>query len=185
MRRPLLVLALLAGCAPAPAPAPARASAPAPGPVSAATVTPAPAAIEAVVFLVRHAETEPDGTRDPALSAAGRARAARLAGLLRDAGVDRVLTSPYARTRTTARAVAGDDRPVAEYDPSDLPALAARLRREGGRVLVVGHSNTTPELVRLLGGDPGPPIREDEHDRLYVLVPGGAGGAGGTVVLRY
>ena len=40
----------------------------------------------------------------------------------------------------------------------------------GGRHLVVGHSNTVPELVALLGGDGGPPIDEaGEYDRLYVV----------------
>ena len=40
----------------------------------------------------------------------------------------------------------------------------------GGSHLVVGHSNTVPELVALLGGDGGPPIDEaGEYDRLYVV----------------
>ncbi|HEX6202017.1 MAG TPA: hypothetical protein VF100_03370, partial [Thermoanaerobaculia bacterium] len=57
------------------------------------------------------------------------------------------------------------------YDPRRLAELAAALRAGEGTVLVVGHSNTTPELVRLLGGDPGAPIAHDEHDRLYRVDP--------------
>ena len=49
------------------------------------------------------------------------------------------------------------------------PELAAALLSSPGRHLVVGHSNTTPELVGLLGGDPSSPIPEDEYDRLYVV----------------
>ena len=35
----------------------------------------------------------------------------------------------------------------------DAAVLAEAIRSEGGRHLVVGHSDTTPELVELLGGD--------------------------------
>lgn len=37
--------------------------------------------------------------------------------------------------------------------------------------------------ARLLGGDPGSDMSEDEHGRIYVLFP--AEGAVGTLVLRY
>jgi hypothetical protein len=50
---------------------------------------------------------------------------------------------------------------------------------------VVGHSDTTPELVGLLGGDPGAPIDEPtEYDRLYVVTLG-PDGTVTTVLLRY
>jgi len=142
------------------------------------------AAQDAVVFLVRHAETEPDGTRDPALSAAGAARSAALAALLDDAGIEAIRSTDYRRTRATAAAVADREGldPVV-YDPADLEGLARTLSADGGRVLVVGHSNTTPELVRLLGGDAGAAIHEDEHDRLYILFI--EDGDVRTVLLRY
>ncbi|NIT87109.1 MAG: hypothetical protein GWM92_07640, partial [Gemmatimonadetes bacterium] len=58
-----------------------------------------------------------------------------------------------------------------------LGGMARRLRGSPGRHLVVGHSDTTPRLVTLLGGEPGPPIVEArEYDRLYVLTLGAAGG---------
>jgi hypothetical protein len=47
----------------------------------------------------------------------------------------------------------------------------------------VGHSNTTPEVVKHLGGDPGGAIDENEYDRFYVVVLSPQGPA--TVVLRY
>jgi phosphohistidine phosphatase SixA len=127
-------------------------------------------AASTVVYLVRHAETAADGTRDPALSDAGRDRAGRLARMLASAGLTAIHTTPFQRTRGTARAVA---EPVgltaAEYDPGDMEGFAAMLKEAGGRHLVVGHSNTTPALVGLLGGDPGGPIAEDEYGRVYRL----------------
>ena len=144
----------------------------------------APPAEPAVVFLVRHAE-KLDDSNDPPLSEQGQARAAALARLLADAGITRVFSTGYARTRLTAQPLA--DRLGAEveiYDPRDPAALVRRLADAGGRALVVGHSNTTPGLVQALGGDPGGPIAEDEYDRLYVvtLTPGAPPE---TVLLRY
>jgi hypothetical protein len=35
---------------------------------------------------------------------------------------------------------------------------------------VVGHSNTVPEIVhRLVGGDPLPPIADDDYSLMYVI----------------
>jgi broad specificity phosphatase PhoE len=146
-------------------------------------VEPAGAA-HGVILLVRHAETAPDGTRDPTLSPEGERRAAELARLLADAGLDAVYSTDYARTRTTARAVADAvGLAVEPYDPRRLDEMAARLRQAGGTRLVVGHSNTTPALVSALGGEPGPPIHEDEHGRLYILYL--EADRTRTVVLRY
>lgn len=137
-----------------------------------------------VVYLVRHAETESDGSADPALSAEGRERAARLASMLAGAGLTAVHTSPYRRTRGTAERVGGGlGLSVHEYDPSNLEAFARSLLEQGGRHLVVGHSSTTPALVRLLGGDPAGPIPEDEYGRIYVLTASREGIA--TLVAGY
>jgi phosphohistidine phosphatase SixA len=125
---------------------------------------------ECVVYLVRHAETEPDGTRDPHLSERGRARAETLAGMLELAGVDAVYSTPLKRTRQTAAPIAERlGLSLLEYAPDGLEGLADRVCESPGRSLVVGHSNTTPEMVTRLGGDPGGFIRESEYDRLYVV----------------
>jgi phosphohistidine phosphatase SixA len=122
-----------------------------------------------VIYLVRHAETGGGGD-DPALSPEGRARAARLARMLAGAGLTSVYTTDVARTRGTAGPVAEAAAvDVRTYEPTGLRELAAELRSRPGRHLVVGHSNTTPALVQLLGGDPGGPIAEDEYGRVYQL----------------
>ena len=137
-----------------------------------------------VVYLVRHAERAEDGTNDPHISSDGEARASLLARMLADAGIQRIHSTSYQRTRETAVPLAEQlGIEVDAYDASDLPGLAARLRDEGGRHLVVGHSNTTPEAVAALGGDPGGPIAEDEYDRLYVVTLTSDGAT--TVLLRF
>ena len=136
-----------------------------------------------VFFLVRHAE-KADQSDDPPLTEQGRARARNLARLLKDAGVEKIYSSDFVRTLDTARPLASVlGLEVTSYDPRALPELAATLLAAPGRYLVVGHSNTTPELAGLLGGEPGAPIPEDEYDRLYVVSRRPGAGAT-TVVLR-
>lgn len=139
-----------------------------------------------VVFLVRHAEKVEDGSSDPALTEQGVARSAALARLLADAGLDGIYSTDYVRTRETAGPVAeATGLAVESYDPGDLEAFAATLRAKPGRYLVSGHSNTTPSLVELLGGDPGGAIDEaTEYDRLYVVVIH-PGRPATTALLRY
>ena len=138
-----------------------------------------------VVFAVRHAEKVATG-QDPELSETGKERANQLASLLRSAEIDGVHSTDYMRTKSTAAPTAAQfEVEVAIYDPRDLPALIAKLRKTGGQHLVVGHSNTTPELARLLDGKPVKPIDEQgEYDRLYVITVGNAGRPQ-RVLLRY
>ncbi|MDH5589991.1 MAG: histidine phosphatase family protein [Gemmatimonadota bacterium] len=138
-----------------------------------------------VVYLVRHAERAEDGTNDPPLSPEGEARAALLATLLSDAGITHVHSTDLKRTRGTgAPFTAASGLDVEVYDPRDLPGFAERLRATPGRHLVLGHSNTTPDLVGALGGAPGDPISEMEYDRFYVVtIP--AAGPVSTVLLRF
>lgn len=139
-----------------------------------------------VVYLVRHAEKAERPSEDPPLTAAGQARARALAHVLRDAAVDRIHSTDTERTRATAGpTAAAQGLPVETYEGEDLEALAGAIRSSPGRHLVVGHSNTTPELVALLGGEPGAPVVEAwEYDRLYVLELR-AGAPTTTILLRY
>lgn len=152
------------------------------------TLSGAPPALEhkpLVVFLVRHGE-KVELSRDPALSTAGRDRAAVLAKILRSAKIESVHSSDFIRTRDTAAPTAAEHGLKAElYDHRDLPALVDKLRKTGGRHLVVGHSTTTPALVELLGGEAISEINEKgEYDRLYIVTVGRDGTAI-SVMMRY
>lgn len=125
---------------------------------------------DATYYLVRHAEKTTE-KNDPSLTADGEQRAQDLAKRLSKINLTAIYSSDYIRTRDTAAPIAkrqGLD--VIIYDPRDLEGFAKNLLAQKGHILIVGHSNTTPQLSGLLGGAAGDPIVEaTEYDRLYIL----------------
>ncbi len=120
------------------------------------------------VILVRHAEKAAAPKDDPVLSDAGMARARALAVALRDAGVQAILTTHFQRTRMTAQPLA-DALGVKPEIADENVAEAIRQRHAGQVVLVVGHSNTVPEIIKALGARAPPAICDEEYDRLFVV----------------
>jgi broad specificity phosphatase PhoE len=144
-----------------------------------------------VVFVVRHAEKISD--EDERLTDAGRARAARLAEMLRKSGITAIYSTDTERTLGTARPLADAlGLKIAIYEASamsgkvDSAAFVERLRREAPRgvVLVVGHSNTVPSLLAALGCPEAVTIAGEEYDNLFVVVPK-EGGKAALARLRY
>ncbi|HLM58396.1 MAG TPA: phosphoglycerate mutase family protein [Pyrinomonadaceae bacterium] len=135
------------------------------------------------VFLVRHAEKADAPAQDPPLSEAGRRRAEALARLLGASGVKTVYTSQFLRTAQTAEAVAKrlgvasaavplgpNPSNPREVSAQSTRELAAKVEAHAGEaVLVVGHSNSIPDLIRALGGDVAPKIDESRFDDLFVV----------------
>ena len=60
-------------------------------------------------------------------------------------------------------------------DPT--PALVARIRASGPDdvVVVAGHSNTVPDILKALGVTEAVSIGDDEYDNLFIVVPRGNG----------
>lgn len=141
----------------------------------------AEAAAQRVVFVVRHAERADSGgaaagmmANDPGLSAAGQARAESLARLLRDAKLSDIFITEYRRTAETAAPLARALRlEPARVKAAEVARLAQRIAAAAGNVLVVGHSNTVPELLDALGATERVSIAEQEFDNLFLVVQGG------------
>jgi broad specificity phosphatase PhoE len=133
------------------------------------------AAEPSAIYLVRHGEKAAVG-QDPELTPQGQARAQNIVAILRRAGITAIFSTPTVRTQQTAAPLAQQlGLTVQLYDPRLPKALVEKVRTASGAVLVVGHSNTLPELVKLFGGAPGSDILDDEFDRLYQLLPGADG----------
>lgn len=129
-----------------------------------------------MIYLVRHGEKAAEG-KDPDLTAQGQQRARNIATMLAKTNIAHVFSTPTNRTRQTAQPLAQQNGvQVQLYDPRAPQALVAKVKALNGAVLVVGHSNTLSELVRLFGGQPGVEIADNEYDRLYQLVPAANGG---------
>jgi broad specificity phosphatase PhoE len=124
------------------------------------------------VILVRHAEKSTAPKDNPVLSDAGKARADHLAEMLSKAGVQSIYTSQFERTKLTAEPLAKKlaiDVTVIDAAKSDEFANAIRTKKGGQTVLVVGHSNSLPEIIRALGGPEIPELDDNEYDSLFVL----------------
>ena len=127
-----------------------------------------------IIFLVRHAERASISGRVPSdtgLSEVGRARAQALAQELKDAKLTAIFTSEYKRTQETARPLAeslGIRPEVVAAD--DLRSLRAKLKASRGNVLVVGHSNTLPQIINALGISGRVAIAESDYDNLFLVL---------------
>ena len=139
------------------------------------------ATAEQVVFVVRHAERADGGAaapapaagmmaNDPALSAAGEQRATKLASMLALAGVKQIFVTEYRRTAQTAAPLATRQQltPVV-VAARDSDELVAQVRRADGPALIVGHSNTLPELLRKLGVTDAVTIGDSDYDNLFIV----------------
>ncbi|MBB1440604.1 hypothetical protein H5202_18380, partial [Shewanella sp. SG41-4] len=72
------------------------------------------------------------------------------------------------------------------YDPRDMAAFTQYLLTQQGSILVVGHSNTSTDLVEGLGAEKQTPIEDaSEFDRLYIVTLNANKQMVSTVLLRY
>ena len=133
------------------------------------------------VYLVRHGEksTAIPNDADPGLSPAGRVRAEALAKTLSTAGVTAIVTTQLKRTKETAQPLATQlgltPEVVATGGAADADSVAATiLRHRGGKVLVVGHSNTITAIIAALGGPRLPNLCDSEYSDLFVVNISGA-----------
>ena len=131
------------------------------------------AADTTTVIVLRRAEKASDAGDDPPLSAAGIARAQRLAGLLAAAPLAAVYASDTQRAQQTAAPLAARHRvPVTVRAARDVRGLIDDIgaRHVGRTVVVVGHSNTVPEIVSALTrGKQTVGIEDDQFDRIFIV----------------
>lgn len=122
------------------------------------------------IYLLRHAEKLHSADKDPKLSACGLAQAAAMATLI-PTHLTAIYHSGYQRTQQTAEQIRLN-QPTASikaYNARDLAALVTAIKQQNSPVLVVGHSNTTPELIQLLSQLTPPQISEQDYGVVYQL----------------
>lgn len=125
------------------------------------------------IYLIRHAEkdrTDPQNP-DPELNQKGLGRAMHWAEIFDDIALDLVYSTDYERTSMTAAPVSvKKDIPVEYYDPKNIDIQDFKLKNLGKRILVVGHSNTIPEMVNgLIGEEEYAQMDDTDNGSLFIV----------------
>jgi broad specificity phosphatase PhoE len=105
-------------------------------------------------ILVRHAEKVADGSKDPELSEVGKARALRLANMLKKQSIAAIYSTNYKRTMNTVKPLAEQlGQTILQYEPfKDDEIVKMASEHKGKTVLIVGHSNNIPWIANTLLG---------------------------------
>jgi phosphohistidine phosphatase SixA len=122
------------------------------------------------VVLVRHAERLND-TDTTSISEVGIQRAQALAHVLNSSGVKHIYVSEKARTAQTAAptATAFDIVPI-PIRANDIAQYIDSIKaHRGDLTLIVGHSDTVPQIIGKLGISQVPTIGRTEFDHLFII----------------
>jgi len=102
-------------------------------------------------------------------------RADALDNIFKQARLDEIYTTLYTRTMMTPQAISqSKGMAIKPYDASELKAFAERLKNNENvsAALIVGHSNTTPQLAAFLADlsiDDVKTIAESEYEDMYIV----------------
>ena len=130
------------------------------------------AAEPTATYVMRHLQKATGD--DPGLSEEGRKNAQRVAAWFASERPSTIYVSATRRARETAAPLAARLGVAAkEYDPRDTPGLVDRVKAESGIVLIVGHSNTVPDIVELLGGEKPAALAESDFGAIWRVGRGG------------
>jgi len=121
-------------------------------------------------YVVRHAERQDNSVGSP-LSSIGLKRADILRDSLVGKGIDSIFASTFIRTRQTAEPMANAlGKSLRIYSPDTTNYLITALKKiKRKKILVVGHSDKVPEIVKGLSGQTVPAIAPDDFDNLYII----------------
>jgi phosphohistidine phosphatase SixA len=130
------------------------------------------------IVVIRHAEKQIGTIDDAPLSPQGEQRATRLAQMFGDSEsfgrVKQIYVTDTRRAQQTAAGLAQrlGLKPVVVEGKASASDIASRVMREnrGGLAIVIGHSNTVPQIVKELSdAHEVPAIGDEEFDTMYVV----------------
>ena len=125
----------------------------------------------AVFFIIRHSEKDTTGGSNADLNPVGRGRAKALQKMLKKVRIKGVYSTNTPRTKHTAEPTAKSKHlPVVIYEPKKQTDLLMGLLAKKDKFLVVGHSNTVPQLINILtGNDAEKEFSESDYTRFYIV----------------
>lgn len=124
------------------------------------------------IYLIRHAEKADDSkNKNPDLSEMGQMRASHWDDIFSAVRFDAIYSTNFNRTKQTAGPTAKTQQlGVTVYDPKELTVEKIKKNHLGQTILIVGHSNTIPDLVnKIIGQKVYPLIEETVYGNLYIV----------------
>ena len=122
------------------------------------------------VFIVRHAEKAKSPADNPQLTREGERRAMTLAHLLSQSGVTAVFSTNTTRTVETVNNYASSKNiHIQLYETVEDIKRIIQSDYRGKTVLVAGHSNTVPDMIKAFGIQ-SPPKIDDEYNNLFIVM---------------
>lgn len=129
--------------------------------------------VTSTFYFIRHAEKDRSDLDDvdPELNQKGLGRAMHWAEILRDVPLDAVYTTDFERTAMTAAPTSvKNDITVQYYEPEIMDVEQFKADNLGKNVLVVGHSNTTHDLVnKIIGENKYHEMEDDDNGSLFIV----------------
>jgi len=122
------------------------------------------------LYFIRHAE-KVDNSQNPDLAEAGKVRAEKWRTIFGDIALSAVYSTDFKRTLQTAGPVSLSKKLAAIlYNPKTVDLDLFLKDNIGETVLVVGHSNSTPELVnKIIKEKKYENISENIFGNLYIV----------------
>ena len=128
---------------------------------------------EAIFYLIRHAEkdrSDPDNN-DPILTSDGIKRANHWASYFDTIQLNSIYTTDYIRTKQTIFPVSKLKQITPNiYSIDELDINQFITSNQGKRVLISGHSDTTPSMVnKLIGENKFSNMSDSDNNSLYIV----------------
>ena len=126
------------------------------------------------IYFIRHAE-KVDSSKNPDLSSVGLERAAHWGKIFSETTFDAIYSTDFKRTKQTATPTAENKKlDITLYDPKSLDFDKFKTDNLGKTILVVGHSNTTPDFVnKLINQNVYAAIEDTTFGNLYIVTLNG------------
>lgn len=123
------------------------------------------------IYILRHTEKADDVSEDPELSPLGIKHAKYWKKVLQHIEFNQVLTTDFRRNIQTAKLLSAESSVNPElYYPMSFDVLKFIRQIQGQTVLIIGHSNTIPDMVnRLIGESKYPPMSHNNYDLLFTI----------------
>ncbi|TDD77361.1 SixA phosphatase family protein [Flavobacterium caseinilyticum] len=121
-------------------------------------------------YFIRHAE-KVDSSQNPNLSEKGLKRAELWNKIFSEIRFDEIYSTDYKRTLQTASPTATARRiEIKLYNPKTLNIESFKKETLGRKVLIVGHSNTTPKFVNdIINQDSFSDMEDETFGNLYIV----------------